>query len=128
MSADSRRLRSGGAVLSVGLVVAGAAWVGSGPGTGLALAAVFLLAALGLVLWSSHGDSDLAALVGGTGDERQRALDVRATAVSGLAMGTFSVAMALAALARGDDNPWLLVCLVGAVTYAIALGYLRARG
>lgn len=128
MSADRRRLRSGGVVLVVGLVVAGAGWAGSGPGTGLALAAFALLSALGLVLWSSHGDSDLAALVGGTGDERQRALDVRATAASGLAMGAFSVAMALAALARGGDNPWLLVCLVGAVTYAVVLGYLRARG
>ena len=127
MSADRRRLRSGGAVLVVGLVVAAAAWAGAGPGTALALTAFFLLAALGLVLWSSHGDSDLAALVGGTGDERQRSLDVRATAAAGLAMGTFSVAMALAALARGDDNPWLLVCLVGAVSYAVALGYLRAR-
>lgn len=128
MSTDRRLLRSGGAVLAVGLVVAGAAWTGSGPGTGLVLAVVFLLGALGLVLWSSRGDSDLAALVGGTGDERQRALDVRATAVAGLAMGAFSVAMALAALARGDDNPWLLVCLVGAVAYAVALGLLRARG
>ncbi len=128
MSTDRRRLQSGGAVLVVRLVVAGAAWIGSGPGTGLALAAVFLFGALGLVLWSSKGDGDLAALLGGTGDERQRALDVRATAVAGLAMGTFSVAMAVAAPARGDDNPWLLVCLVGSVTYAVALGYLRARG
>ena len=128
MTSHRQRIRSGAAVLVAGLVVAGAAWAGSGPGTGLALAAFAVLAALGVVLWASHGDSDLAALVGGTGDERQRALDVRATAVAGLAMGAFSVAMAVAALARGDDNPWLLVCLVGAATYAVALGYLRARG
>jgi hypothetical protein len=70
---------------------------------------------------------DIAALVGGTGDERQRGIDLRATALAGLAMGVFALVMALAALARGDDNPWLLVCLVGAVSYAVALAYLKSR-
>jgi hypothetical protein len=127
VSEARRRLSSGLAVLAVGLVVAGAAWAGSGARTGFTLGVFFLILAGGQVLWSSRGDGDVAALVGGTGDERQRVLDVRATAVAGLAMGTFSVGMAVAALARNDDNPWLLVCLVGALTYVIALGYFRAR-
>jgi hypothetical protein len=42
-------------------------------------------------------------------------------------MGLFSLVMAIAALARGDDNPWLIVCLVGAVSYAVALAYLKRR-
>jgi hypothetical protein len=42
-------------------------------------------------------------------------------------MGMFSLVMALVAIARGEDNPWVLVCLVGAVSYMVALAVLRAR-
>jgi hypothetical protein len=55
-------------------------------------------------------------------------MDTRATAVAGLAMGIFSLVLALVAIARGSDNPWVVVCLVGAVSYVVALAVLRARG
>jgi hypothetical protein len=72
--------------------------------------------------------ADLAALLGGLGDERQQMLDTRATAVAGLGMGLFCLVLALITLARGEDNPWLVVCLVGAVSYAAALAVLKTRG
>jgi hypothetical protein len=58
------------------------------------------------------------------GDESQQLIDTRATAVAGLEMGIFSLVLALVAIARGSDNPWVVVCLVGAVSYVVALAVL----
>lgn len=116
-------------VFAVGVAVAAAAWAGgSSLVTAGALVAFYALAAAGIVVWSRRSDADLPALLGGGGDERQRSLDLRATACAGLAMGLFSLGLALVALARQDDNPWLLICLVGAVAYAASLTYLRRSG
>ena len=125
---NRNRIRSAAALLAVGLVVTAAvAAGGGGVWTVVALAAFYVVAALALLAWSSRSDGDIAALVGGAGDERQRGIDVRATAVAGLAMGLFSLVMAIAALARGDDNAWLIVCLFGAFSYTVALAYLKSR-
>ena len=123
-----RRVASTTALVAVGAAVAAAGWVGGGRWAAAALFEVFAVGAIAAFIWSGRSDHDLAALLGGVGDERQRALDSRATAVAGLAMGGFSVVMALVAVARGAENPWVLVVLVGAVAYACALMVLRARG
>lgn len=126
---DSRQVQSSLALLALGAAVAAAGWVGGG-GTWAAalLFAVFATAAGAALIWSGRSDHDLAALLGGVGDERQRALDSRAIAVAGLAMGAFCVVMTLVAIARSEDNPWVLVVLVGATAYALTLLTLRARG
>jgi hypothetical protein len=93
----------------------------------VALLATFVVAAVAVFVWSGRSDADLPALLGGVGDERQRMLDTRATAVAGLVMGLFTFVMALVTLARGDDNPWLVVCAVGALAYVAALAVLKAR-
>ena len=67
----------------------------------------------------------MAVVIPMTGWIMQR-LAVRRTFA--LAMGLFSLGMAVVALASQDDNPWLLVCLVGAAAYAASLTYLRHRG
>jgi hypothetical protein len=126
---ESRRVLSATAIVVLGAAVAAAGWVGGGGRwVAVALFAVFAVGAGVSFLWSARSDHDLAALLGGAGDERQRALDSRATAVAGLVMGAFCVVMALVAIARGEENPWLLVVLVGAVSYTLALVVLRARG
>ncbi len=114
-------------LLGAGVAVAG--WVGGG-GTwaAIALFTTFVIGAAAVFIWSGRSDADLAALLGGVGDERQQMIDTRATAVAGLVMGLFCLVLALVNLARGEDNPWLVVCAVGAVAYGAAVLVLKRRG
>ena len=124
-----RRASSATVLVALGAAVAAAGWIGDGgPWAAVALMGVIAAAAVGVFVWSGRSDHDVPSLLGGVGDERQQLMDTRATAVAGLAMGIFSLVMALVAIARGSDNPWVLVCLVGAVSYVVALAVLRARG
>ena len=123
-----RRAAATAALALVGAAVAVAGWAGGGGLAGaVALLLTFAVLATAVFVWSGRSDHDLAALLGGVGDERQRMIDTRATAVAGLVMGLFCLVLALVTLARGEDNPWLVVCLVGAVAYAAALAVLRTR-
>lgn len=123
-----RRARVGGVLVALGVAVAAAGWLGGGGlWAAVAVAAAFVVVAVSVVVWSGRSDADVAALLGGVGDERQRMLDTRATAVAGLVMGLFCLVLAVVTLARGEDNPWLVVCLVGAIAYAAALAVLKAR-
>jgi hypothetical protein len=131
MTPDSRRRRASSAttLVALGAAVAAAGWIGDGgPWAAIALMGVIAAAAIGIFVWSGRSDSDVPSLLGGVGDERQQLIDTRATAIAGLAMGIFSLVLALVAIARGSDNPWAVVCLVGAVSYVVALVTLRARG
>ena len=124
-----RRRATGAAVLVLlGAAVAAAGWAGGGgPVAAVALFVTFAVSAGVVFVWSGRSDADLPALLGGVGDERQQMLDTRATAVAGLVMGLFCLVLAVVTLARGEDNPWLVVCLVGAVSYAAALAVLKTR-
>lgn len=123
-----RRATAATLLVLLGAAVAAAGWAGGG-GPVAAVAVFVTFAVIGVVVfvWSGRSDTDLAALLGGVGDERQQMLDTRATAVAGLVMGLFCLVLAVVTLARGEDNPWLLVCLVGAVSYAAALAILKTR-
>lgn len=123
-----RRATIATVLVLLGAAVAAAGWAGGG-GPVAAVAVFVTFAVIGVVVfvWSGRSDTDLAALLGGVGDERQQMLDTRATAVAGLVMGLFCLVLAVVTLARGEDNPWLLVCLVGAVSYAAALAILKTR-
>lgn len=123
-----RRLAVAGTLVLLGVAVAAAGWAGGGGvWASSALLVAFLVGAMTVFVWSGRSDTDMAALLGGVGDERQRMLDIRATAVAGLVMGLFSLVLAVVTIARGQDNPWLLVCLVGAIAYAAALAVLKTR-
>lgn len=125
----ARRASSATVLVALGAAVAAAGWLGDGePWAAVALMGVIAAAAIGVFVWSGRSDHDVPSLLGGVGDERQQLMDTRATAVAGLAMGIFSLVLALVAIARGSDNPWVVVCLVGAVSYVVALAVLRARG
>ena len=118
-----------GILVVLGGAVAAAGWIGGGGlWAAVALFAAFVVAAVWVFVASGRSDTDVAALLGGVGDERQRMIDTRATAIAGLVMGLFCLVLALVTLARGEDNPWLVVCLVGAVSYAAALAVLKTRG
>ncbi len=123
-----RRAVVAGVLVALGVAVAAAGWVGGGGlWAAVALVAAFVVSAAWVFVWSGRSDTDVAALLGGVGDERQRMIDTRATAVAGLVMGLFCLVMALVTLARGEDNPWLVVCLVGAIAYTAALALLGTR-
>jgi hypothetical protein len=62
------------------------------------------------------------------GDERQRTLDLRATAYSSFAAVMFALTAAVVQTARGENAlPYLLVCGVAGAAYVVALAILRLR-
>lgn len=123
-----RRAAVAAVLVLLGAAVAVAGWAGGGGATAaVTLFVAFAVGAVVVFVWSGRSDADLASLLGGVGDERQRMMDTRATAVAGLVMGLFCLVLAVVTLARGEDNPWLVVCLVGAVSYAAALAVLKTR-
>ncbi len=114
-------------LLVLGGSIAVASAIGGDPSGAVVLAGFYLLCGVGVWLWSQRS-GDVAALLRSEGDERQRAVDLRATAISGLAMGAFAIAGTIVQLARGEDPTMFgLVCMVGGVAYAVAVGILRAR-
>jgi uncharacterized protein YfiM (DUF2279 family) len=121
-----RRLTSAAAVLAAGLAVAAATELSGDRQSAIVMSALAILGAVATYLWSGR-EGDISALLSASGDERQRSIDLRATAVAGLAMGAFSLVMAIVQMARGGDNPWVVVCAVGAVTYAGTLTVERLR-
>ena len=115
-------------LLVLGGSIAAAAAIGGDPSGAVVLAAFYVLSGVGVWLWSGRS-GDVAALLRSGGDERQRSLDLRVTAISGLAMGAFVIAGTIVQLARGEDpTMFALVCMVGGVAYSVALGVLRTRG
>jgi hypothetical protein len=115
-------LAVGGGAVTVGT------WLGGQHGLAVGLGLFYLICMVIAYLWAG-GDGDVAAILRVSGDERQRALDLRATAISGLAMGLFCIGGLVVDLARGGSgNPWALVCAVGGLSYAVALAGFRRRG
>jgi hypothetical protein len=128
MTPRNRRLLSTGAFLLVpGAALAVAAWIGGEPYLAVLLFPFFLLCSVVMYLWSGRG-GDVAALLRVQGDERQKLIDLRATAVAAGAVLVFCLGGMVVALARGGTgNPWALICAVGGVSYAVALAVIRRR-
>jgi hypothetical protein len=119
--ATTATLAAGGAAVTL------AAWVGGEPYLAVALAVIYVVCCGVAFLWS-RGSGDVAALIRLTGDERQRLIDLRATAVAGLATLAFCLGGAIVDLARGGTgNPWALICAIGGLAYVVALAVLRRR-
>jgi len=61
-------------------------------------------------------------------DERWSAIDLRATAISGMSVVTVVIGAFVVELARGQDGqPWSLIGAVGGVSYIVAIAFLRWR-
>jgi hypothetical protein len=120
-AAATATLVVGGGAFSVG------AWVGGERYLALGLAAFYLVCGAVAYRWAGGG-GDVAALLRASGDERQRQLDVRATAVAAYATMVFCIGAAAVDLARGGTGgPWAMVLGVGGLSYAAALVVLRWR-
>jgi len=118
------------AVLVVGGgALATATWIGGEHGLALGLVGFYALATLAAFFWSGR-DGDVAAIMRVGGDERQRRLDLEATAYAGLAMAVAAIVGAVVSAARhhGDVGAWGVVCAVGGVAYVVSLGVLKRRG
>jgi len=101
--------------------------IGGHPGVG---AASFLILALFGSVFVLGGRSETVRAMRGDGtDERWRSIDLRSTAISGLAMGAFCIVASLVELARGVETggPYPIVCAIGGVSYLVAYLVLRAR-
>jgi hypothetical protein len=123
----ARHLATTGMLAGLGAAVTLASWAGGQPYLAVMLAAFYVLCC-GLAYVRSRGGGDVAALLRLSGDERQRLLDLRATAITGLVTLAFCLGGAVIDLARGGTgNPWALICAVGGLTYVVALAIVRHR-
>ena len=111
----------------LGLLVLAAFWAGGDPVSGLwglgvmtAVAALFLFG----------GRSETLAGLGGPGrDERWVAIDMRATAASGLVVITVLIAAFLWEVGHGrDGSPYGQLCALAGVVYITAVAIQRWRG
>jgi hypothetical protein len=115
------------------LVIAGGAlavatWIGGEHGLALALVAFYAVCAAIAYVWSGR-QTDTGAILRAGGDERQRRIDVDATAIAGLAMVIVAIigAIVSAALDGGNIGVYGLFAAVGGATYAVALAVLQRR-
>ncbi len=108
--------------------LAAATWIGGDHGLAIGLVVFYAVAALAAYLWTGR-DSDVAAILRVGGDERQRRLDLTATAYAGLAMAAAAIIGAIVSAARhgGDIGQYGVICVVGGLSYVIALAVLKRR-
>ena len=112
--------------LGLGVVVLAASWVGGHPGQGLYSLAV--MAGLGLFFFVAVGNDTIRGLTTGR-DERFAQIDLRATAVAGLALIITLIVSWLVEIARGHSgSPYYWLCAIGGLAYALAIAFFRWRG
>jgi hypothetical protein len=122
-----RRAITAAFLLVAGGAVAAGVWSSGDHGFAVGLAMFYVVCAAIAYVWSA-GSGDVAAILRVGGDERQRTMDQRATAVSGLVLGMACLGGAVVDLARGGDgNPYVWLCAVGGGSYVVALAWIKRR-
>ena len=113
--------------VALGLVVFGAQWIGGDPGSGLV--SLGIMSAFGaLVLFGGRSET-IRGLRGDGRDERFRAIDMRATAISGLAVITAIIIAFVIEVARGHDgSPFTWLGAIAGLAYLAAVVVFRVRG
>jgi hypothetical protein len=113
--------------LGLGVIVLVASWVGGHPGTGVFSLAV--MAAFGLFFLLAGGRSETVRGLTTGRDERFAQIDLRATAVAGLAVIIALIVAWLVEIARGHNgSPYTWLAAIGGFTYLLAVGFFRWRG
>lgn len=111
--------------LFLGAVMFVAAWIGDDLSTAVFS---FLVMAVVAGLFALGGRFETIRLMRQP-DERWSAIDLRATAISGIAVVTVVIGGFVVELARGQDGqPWSLIGAVGGISYIAAIAVLRWRG
>ena|SRR5689334_4930311 len=113
--------------VALGLVVFGAQWIGGDPGSGLV--SLGIMSAFGaLVLFGGRSET-IRGLRGDGRDERFRAIDMRATAISGLAVIIAIIVAFVIEVARGHDgSPFTWLGAIAGLAYLAAIVVFRVRG
>jgi hypothetical protein len=119
----SREMEANRALLAGGLAVAVAVPVAFGIVQGVAAAAISAAWVLGAVAVLHYGRtrSDTVRTIGGAGDERTRALNVRALAFGGFVMWAVVTGWWLVSVIAGDEN-----ITAGVLAAVFALSYIGA--
>ena len=119
------------AVMLIGgtaLTVASAAGGGSGSNAGAVLISGLVLTLVLTAGFVAIGRTrtDFGALAAGAADERQRALDLRATAATGIVMIVVLLVGSVVTLAQGHDGqPWVDLAAGSGVVYLGFLAFFR---
>ena len=113
--------------LSLGLVMLAAFWIGDKPGDGLM--ALGVMAAVGALFLFGRRSETLQGLGGPGRDERWAAIDMHATALTGLVLIAVIIGAWLVEIASGGDgSPYAALGAVGGVAYIVIVAVLRRRG
>ena len=113
--------------VALGLVILAVSWLGGQPATGAISFGV--LAVFGLLVLLAGRSETIRGLRGDGRDERFAAIDLQATAVTGLVLLVALIVAWLVATARGQSGSpydWLLA--IGGLGYLLAVAWFRWRG
>jgi hypothetical protein len=113
--------------LVLGLVILAVTWLGGHPGVGVG--SLVGLTAFGLFFLLAGRSETIRGLRGDGRDERFAQIDLRATAMAGLALLVALIVAWLVAIARGQSGSpydWLLA--IGGLAYLLAVAWFRWRG
>ena len=114
--------------LAIGLTFLVAGLVGDDAGAGVGGLVVMSVMGAAFLALSSRSDT-VAGLAGPGRDERWAAIDVHATATSGLVLVAVILGAFFYELATGrDGEPWSQLGAVGGVAYVVSVLILRRRG
>jgi hypothetical protein len=113
--------------LFLGVLIAGAYWIGDQPG--LAAEAFGVMAVMAAIFWFGARRSETISGLGGPGrDERWERIDVHATALAGIAVITAIIGAWLVDVAQGGDgSPYTQLGAFAGVAYLLAVVFLRWR-
>lgn len=114
-------------VLGSGLVVA--LLIGSNGDFVVVLPLTVVVLACTLIFGLAHrSHTDIGAVTGDVADERQRTISLRAAAVSGSIVAMALIIATMVSMAQGHFGaPWIWFCVLGGVTYPVAILALRNR-
>jgi hypothetical protein len=113
--------------LALGAVLWAASWIGGHPVAGLF--SFLIMAGFGAIFVVGRRSESLRMMAAGRrADERWRSIDLRATAISGLAVITAVIVAFLWEIAHGrSGQPFALLGAIAGITYLVALVWLRWR-
>jgi hypothetical protein len=113
--------------LALGVIVLVASWLGGQPGAGLVSLA--WLAGAGLFFLLVTGRSETIRGLTTGRDERFAQIDLKATAVAGLALVTAVIVAWLVQVAQGHSgSPYDWLAAIGGLAYLLAVAFFRWRG
>ena len=113
--------------VGLGVAVFAASWLGGQLGSGVFALAV--MTGFGLFLLLVTGRSETIRGLTIKGDERFAQIDLKATALAGLALITALIVAWLVQVAQGHSgSPYTWLAAIGGLSYLLAVAFFRWRG